>query len=114
MPDSIKRGLGVVRRFYLVHCRKHYVRQQLLNRSGECMRCGKCCSIIVRCPFLKDGNHCSIYSARPAQCRAFPIDWHDLSDVPQCSFRFNGAARPVAGSTQADRTEEPRLNERAV
>jgi len=33
---------------------------------------------MVRCPHLKDGNHCSIYEKRAIQCRLFPIDARDL------------------------------------
>ncbi len=34
------------------------------------------------CAFL-DGNHCSIYAARPEQCRTFPFAWHVAEGCPE-------------------------------
>lgn len=84
----IRHAWGVLRRFYLVHCRPGYVERQLEKRRGECQRCGDCCLIVCRCPFLEGKNQCSIYSSRSMQCRKFPIDERDLRDVPTCAFRF--------------------------
>lgn len=84
----IKQAWGVVRRFYLVHVHPRYVREQREKRRGECSRCGDCCLLVMRCPFLEDENQCSIYEKRSEQCRMFPIDDRDLKDCPTCSFRF--------------------------
>ena len=93
MPESVQRAWGVMRRFALSHFKRSYVEEQARKRQGECRRCGDCCRIIVRCPFLKGRNHCVIYNKRSAQCKMFPIDERDLRDVPTCVFRFNGAAQ---------------------
>ena len=99
MWHRIRRAWGVVRRFWLVHFRPGYVRSQLEKRRGECARCGDCCLIVCRCPFLKGVNECTIYDKRSLQCRKFPIDERDLRDVPTCAFRFEDAeeARAEAG-----------------
>ena len=60
---------------------------------GECNRCGACCEILFKCPFLKkhrDGTtSCGIYKDRPSQCRLFPLDRRDLQEVRgTCSFYF--------------------------
>ena len=60
---------------------------------GECNRCGACCEILYKCPFLKkepDGTGtCGIYEDRPNACRYFPIDRRDLQEVRgSCSFYF--------------------------
>ena len=91
MGRTLRLAWGVLRRFYLVNFRKDYVREQTLARQGTCTRCGECCRVIFVCPFLKEGNHCRIYTRRSEQCREFPIDKRDLKDVPVCSFRFQDA-----------------------
>ncbi len=62
------------------------------RRQGECSRCGACCKIVFRCPFLGTDEHgeytCRIYEKRFAQCRLFPLHARDLLEVPECSFTF--------------------------
>ena len=72
---------------------KLYSTGSLALRQGECNRCGACCEILFKCPFLKkhgDGTTtCGIYEDRPSQCRLFPIDRRDLEEVRgSCSFYF--------------------------
>jgi hypothetical protein len=99
MP-GMARGLGgKVRRFWLTHFRRRYVRAKAAQRRGACRRCGNCCRIVFKCPWLRRGNHCAIYAARAAQCRAFPIDERDLRDVPACGFSFEGTGRGPAGTS---------------
>ena len=83
---------GKVRRFLLCHFRPDYVRESISRRHGECRRCGDCCRILFRCPFLKNGNSCTIYKMRSRACRMFPIDRRDLADVPTCAFHFDGGS----------------------
>ncbi|MGH9899276.1 MAG: YkgJ family cysteine cluster protein [Pyrinomonadaceae bacterium] len=69
-------------------------------RRGECNRCGACCEILFRCPFLKkheDGSSaCGIYQFRPNSCRLFPINRKDIDDVKgNCSYYF--VDEPTAG-----------------
>lgn len=84
---------GKVRRFALVRFRPRYVARQTALREGECNRCGRCCKILFRCPFLKEKEggefHCRIYGRRFEQCVAFPIDDRDLVDVGfNCTYSF--------------------------
>jgi hypothetical protein len=84
---------GKLRRFVSANFRKQDVIASLALRRGDCNRCGACCEILFKCPFLKkhrDGTTtCAIYEDRPNQCRLFPIDRRDLEEVRgTCSFYF--------------------------
>jgi hypothetical protein len=72
------------------------------RRSGECNRCGACCKIVFRCPFLAEdaqGEYsCRIYEKRFAQCRLFPLHARDLLEVPECSFTFPDDPRPMSAA----------------
>ena len=84
---------GKLRRFVRIRFKKEEVVEALSLRRGDCNRCGECCEILFKCPFLKkhgDGTTtCGIYEDRPTQCRLFPIDRRDLDEVRgTCSFYF--------------------------
>ncbi len=84
---------GKLRRFVRANFRKQEVVASLALRQGECNRCGACCEILFKCPFLKkhrDGTTtCGIYEDRPNQCRLFPIEKRDLEEVRgTCSYYF--------------------------
>ncbi len=88
-----RQAQGKLRRFVSANFRKQDVIDALALRRGECNRCGACCEILFKCPFLKkhgDGTStCGIYEDRPNQCRLFPIERRDLDEVRgQCSFYF--------------------------
>ncbi len=88
-----RQAQGKLRRFLWTNLRKHEVIEALALRRGECNRCGACCEILYKCPFLKkeaDGTGtCGIYEERPNACRYFPIDQRDLLEVRgSCSFYF--------------------------
>jgi hypothetical protein len=88
-----RQAQGKLRRFVSANFRKDEVIAQLALRRGECNRCGACCEILFKCPFLKkhaDGTTtCGIYEDRPNQCRLFPIEKRDLEEVRgSCSFYF--------------------------
>ena len=88
-----RQAQGKLRRFMSANFRKQEVRESLSLRRGECNRCGACCEILFKCPFLKkhlDGTTtCGIYEDRPNQCRLFPIEKRDLEEVRgTCSFYF--------------------------
>ncbi len=89
-----RQAQGKFRRFVSANFRKQEVIEALALRRGECNRCGACCEILFKCPFLKkqdDGltTTCGIYEDRPNQCRLFPIEKRDLEEVRgQCSFYF--------------------------
>lgn len=88
-----RQAQGKVRRFVSANFRKDEVIESLALRRGDCNRCGACCEILFKCPFLKkheDGTTtCGIYEDRPNQCRLFPIEKRDLEEVRgSCSFYF--------------------------
>src|SRR5947209_12363046 len=88
-----RQAQGKIRRFVNTNFRKQEVIASLALRRGECNRCGACCEILFKCPFLKkhkDGTTtCGIYEDRPNVCRLFPIDKRDLQEVNgSCSFYF--------------------------
>jgi hypothetical protein len=88
-----RQAQGKLRRFVSANFRKEEVVASLALRQGECNRCGACCEILFKCPFLKkhhDGTTtCGIYEDRPNQCRLFPIEKRDLEEVRgSCSFYF--------------------------
>jgi hypothetical protein len=88
-----RQAQGKLRRFMSANFRKQEVVAALSLRRGECNRCGACCEILFKCPFLKkhlDGTTtCGIYEDRPNQCRLFPIEQRDLEEVRgTCSFYF--------------------------
>ena len=93
-----RQAQGKVRRFVSINFRKGEVVEQLALRRGDCNRCGACCEILFKCPFLKkhgDGTTtCGIYEDRPNQCRLFPIERRDLEEVRgTCSYYF--IERPI-------------------
>lgn len=71
-------------------------------RQGECNRCGMCCKIVLRCPFLHEADQqtaCLIYTSTrhvPPPCLSYPFDPADLADVQRaiapaiCPFTFTG------------------------
>src|SRR5687768_3777992 len=44
---------GKLRRFVTISFRKQDVVAALALRRGECNRCGACCELVFKCPFLK-------------------------------------------------------------
>jgi hypothetical protein len=90
---------GKVRRFFQAKLSSEAERsERLARREGECNRCGACCKILFRCPFLAEDAEgqfvCRIYDKRFAQCRLFPLHPADLREVEGCSYSF--APGPVA------------------
>jgi hypothetical protein len=88
-----RQAQGKLRRFVQIRFKQDEVIEALLLRRGDCNRCGACCEILFKCPFLKkhgDGTTtCGIYEDRPSQCRLFPIERRDIEEVRgTCSFYF--------------------------
>ena len=96
---------GKLRRFVSTNFRKQEVEQAVKEmRRGECNRCGACCEILFKCPFLKkhgDGETtCGIYEDRPNQCKLFPTEQRDLEEVRgSCTYSFVEIERPVRPSS---------------
>jgi len=95
---SARQAQGKIRRFVNTNFRKQETVANLALRRGECNRCGACCELVFKCPFLKktpDGTSlCGIYENRPNSCRLFPIEQRDIREVKgTCSYYF--IERPV-------------------
>lgn len=98
---TIKKFNNKLRRFVLCTFKQEYIEDKQKTRFGDCFQCGKCCSLIFKCPFLEgtDGNtRCSIYDkGRPKQCAAFPIDYKDLHDVDYlCGYFFSNEVEKLS------------------
>ncbi len=104
MADLALMGLqvrGKLRRFAQATLMRQDTDALLAQRQGECNRCGACCKILFRCPFLGEDAAgqftCRIYEHRFSQCRLFPLHARDLNELEgQCSYSF--AAAPVVPS----------------
>src|SRR5215831_20607105 len=88
-----RQAQGKIRRFVNTNFRKQETIASLALRRGECNRCGACCELVFKCPFLKiqkDGTSmCGIYENRPNQCRLFPTEQRDIQEVRgSCSYYF--------------------------
>jgi len=96
-----------VRRLYLSYLRPGYVRKMRELRRGECKRCGKCCNLFWKCPFIKDTARCTLYENRFRSCRNFPIDERDITGATSgCGYYFvseaEARAEAEAASTRAE------------
>jgi hypothetical protein len=88
-----RQAQGKIRRFVNTTFRKQDTIASLALRRGDCNRCGACCELLFKCPFLKknsDGTSmCGIYENRPNSCRLFPIEPRDIQEVRgTCSYYF--------------------------
>jgi hypothetical protein len=85
--------LRKMRRFFLGTFRAEYIKESIEEtRQGECHRCGLCCALIYKCPFLgKDSQnlpYCRVYGdLRPANCHNYPFDTVD-AEIDQCGYHF--------------------------
>jgi Fe-S-cluster containining protein len=95
---------GKARRFVQANVVRQDTEALLARRHGECNRCGACCKIAFRCPFLKTDQNgdssCRIYGLRFTQCRLYPLHASDLLELKgQCSYTFETAPeRPEIGA----------------
>lgn len=93
--------MGKLRRFYLIHFRKAYVRRQFLLRKGHCRQCATCCTLLFTCPVLTRSRLCLIYGRfRPRVCKVFPIDQRDIDEIAlygaECGYRFTKSSAVAA------------------
>jgi hypothetical protein len=107
MTDLIlltRQARGKVRRFVQAKILKQDTAPLLARRQGECNRCGACCKILFRCPFLgtdAEGQYtCRIYEERFEQCRLFPLHAADLREVAECSYTFDEAPSQTASAVK--------------
>jgi Fe-S-cluster containining protein len=98
---------GKTRRFVQSTLGRQDAEALVARRNGECNRCGACCKILFKCPFLgtdAEGQYtCRIYQYRFAQCRLYPLHAADLGELQgQCSYTFEAEpARALAGPQSA-------------
>lgn len=89
---KLRQLAGKLRRYFRSNIYTLDNEQLLEQRKGECTRCGGCCKILVRCPFLEEieGEYnCSIYGEHFAQCRIFPLVPKDLKEIEEpCGYYF--------------------------
>ncbi|RJP58887.1 MAG: hypothetical protein C4541_07155 [Candidatus Auribacter fodinae] len=69
-------------------------------RSGQCNRCGECCTILNACPFVSfDASGlavCAIYEVRPDSCKQYPRANNQL--CPSCGYSFQSRKQKVKQS----------------
>ena len=84
---------GKIRRYIRANVYTKDNEKMLARRQGDCNRCGACCMILVRCPFLDEveGEYtCQIHGEHFEQCRIFPLEARDLEEVEaDCSYHFD-------------------------
>jgi Fe-S-cluster containining protein len=97
---------GKARRFVQASLLREDPAPLLAKRQGECNRCGACCKILFRCPFLgtdAEGQYtCRIYEHRFAQCQLFPLRAQDLLELgEECSYTFAEEGAPALAPVPA-------------
>jgi Fe-S-cluster containining protein len=58
------------------------------HRKGDCINCGACCKLPVRCIFLSTKNTCIIYKIRPPNCRKYPRCSCEHVTHKSCGYYF--------------------------
>jgi Fe-S-cluster containining protein len=110
MPDWTLATLqlrGKTRRFVQSTVLREDTDPLIAKREGDCNRCGACCKILFRCPFLgtdDEGQYtCRIYKMRFSQCRLFPLRAADLREVQEdCSYTFEAESLSPAPNAQPE------------
>ena len=103
-PQMAQMAWGKVRRFMMPILTPKKFKEALAKREGHCTRCGACCQLLYKCPFLveADGMYaCGIQGRKPGNCIRFPIDARDIAErdlvMPdvKCGYTFPSEASPV-------------------
>ena len=104
-PHFLGQVLRKYRRFYLGSFNPRYVQKMIQDtREGNCHRCGLCCELVYKCPFLGRDHYnltyCRVYGElRPANCRNYPFDVID-AEVATCGYRFKWPSSQQPSSVQ--------------
>ena len=90
--DLTGQVLRLRRMYYGIFNPAHISQAIQATRAGECHRCGLCCQLVYKCPFLgRDSTnlpYCRIYGdLRPTNCHTYPFDWKD-AEIDTCGFSF--------------------------
>jgi len=93
-----KQAAGKIRRFIRANIYTDENEKLLARREGECTRCGACCKILFKCPFLIEQRSpeagkaiytCGIYGQHFNQCRIYPLVPEDLEEIEEpCGYTF--------------------------
>ena len=87
-----RQAVGKIRRFFRASIYTAKNDELLSLRSGECTRCGACCKILFRCPFLIEAGtefRCRIYGRHFTACKLFPLEAADVAELDgECTFYF--------------------------
>jgi len=94
-----RQAAGKFRRFVRANIYTNDNEKLLARREGECTRCGACCKILFKCPFLIEETNleaglgvnykCGIYGEHFNQCRIYPLVPQDLEEVEEpCGYTF--------------------------
>ena len=93
-----RQATGKVRRFIRANLYTKENPALLARRHGECTRCGACCKILFKCPFLVEETgketgqvlySCAIYGKYPNQCQLYPLLPKDLEEIEEpCGYTF--------------------------
>jgi len=88
----LTQAVGKIRRFYKSTFTLRKAVQLTELRRGECNRCGRCCKILFRCPFLREeagAYSCRIYGHHFTACKLFPLEPKDIAELGgECTFYF--------------------------
>ncbi|MBE7445537.1 MAG: YkgJ family cysteine cluster protein [Planctomycetia bacterium] len=82
------------RRFYYVF-NKLEIDTSLKKRTGNCLRCGRCCHASFKCQYLeydKNGlSLCKVYDRKPLMCSLYPYNESDYFYhlKSTCGYRYN-------------------------
>ncbi len=89
-----RQAQGKIRRFVNTNFRKQETIASLALRRGECNRCGACCELVFKCPFLKKNARWHVRcaaSTRTARIHVafFQSRQRDIQEVRgTCSYYF--------------------------
>ena len=88
----LAQAAGKIRRFAKSTFRYRQALAGIELRRGECNRCGRCCKILFRCPFLREEGEsysCRIYGRHFTACKLFPLEPADLAELGgECTYTF--------------------------
>lgn len=73
---------------------KQAVHHSLKKRTGNCLRCGRCCHASIKCQHLEyDENGlslCKVYDQKPLMCSLYPYSGDDYFDHLRntCGYKY--------------------------
>lgn len=77
---------------------KKAVHHSITKRSGNCLRCGRCCHASIKCQHLeydeKGLSLCKVYDQKPRLCSLYPYNETDYFDHLRdtCGYKYEEKA----------------------